>query len=288
MHKSKSLSTLFLLPSGIFIIVFSIIPIFMMLFFSFTEYSVANSPKFIGLENYKNLFSDVFFLPALTNTLLMTIIIVPIQTFFSLFFANIFARKLKGPLDSFIKSALFVPVIASPILVGAVWKNLYDPSGEINALLEFLSLSPLNWLGDTSLALISVSVVTIWKNIGYFMIIFLSAILEIPKTYYEAAELDGASGFQKLIHITLPGIRSTTYLVLIIGMIWTLQSFEIIYTMTGGGPGTATITIVYNIYNAGFKFFKMGYASAISTVLFIIIIILSIIQKKILSFNSGE
>ena len=282
--RSRTLSSLFLLPSTIFIVVFSVIPIIMMFFFSFTEYNVINSPKFIGFQNYRALLDDIFFMPALINTLLMTIIIVPIQTFLSLFFASIFARKAKGIFDSFIKSALFVPVIASPILVGAVWKNLYDPNaGEINALLSFLSIPELNWLGDTSLALISVSIVTIWKNVGYFMVIYLAAILEIPKSYYEASELDGASGFKKLIYITLPSIRPTTYFVIIIGLIWTFQSFEIIYTMTGGGPGTATITIVYNIYNAGFKFFQMGYASAISVVLFLIILISSIIQKKLLS-----
>ena len=181
------------------------------------------------------------------------------------------------------------PVISSMVLVGTVWKfMLATEGGIINNILALVGIGKVNWLGRYNLALISVSIVAIWKNVGYFLVIYYAGLMDVPRSHYEAAKVDGASSLQQFFYITVPALKPITYLVVTLGTIWSFQVFDLVYTMTGGGPGTATITMVMSIYQSGFKQYKMGYASAMAFVLFLIVILISILQKKVFSGKGGE
>ncbi len=273
---------LYFLPSLILIIIFAIVPLIMTLYFSFTKYNVLEAPKFVGFVNYMDMLKDPFLKPAIRNTIIYTIITVPIQTLISLLCANVFAMRFNNRFGKILKSIFFVPVISSMILVGIIWRFILSTNdGILNLILEFLGLNTMNWLGDYNLALISVSMVAVWKNIGYFLVIYYAGFMDIPKSLFESANIDGANMWQKFRYISLPYLKPITYLVVTLGTIWSFQVFDLVYAMTGGGPGTATITMVLSIYEAGFKHYRLGYASAISSFLFIIILIISVLQKKI-------
>lgn len=282
--KLKKLSGYgYILPLGILLFAFYIIPIFMSLYFSFTKYNIIKPAEFIGLKNYMNLFSDKMFIAALKNTFLFTAVVVPVQTILSLLMAVWLTSREESKFIEFIKAAMFIPVISSMVLIAIVWRILLNGDGSpINLIISFLGFNPPNWLGDVKLALPTIMMITVWKNLGYFMVIYISGLMDIPKSYYEAAEVDGASKWQKFWNITVPLIKPTTVLVVFLGLIWSFQSFALVYTLTGGGPGFATMTMVLHIYNLAFKQFNSGYAMAVANVLFLIIVLVSILQKKFL------
>ena len=275
---------LYVLPSLVLLTVFYLIPLVMTGYYSFTDYSVLKAPSWIGIKNYKDMLADPFFRPAIRNTIVYTFLTVPVQTLISLWIASVIAGSFQNRFGRFLKSSLFVPVISSMVLVGTVWKfMLASRDGIVNYVLGMIGIERINWLGEYNLALISVCIVAIWKNVGYFLVIYYAGIMDIPTSLFEAAEVDGATKWQKLRYITIPYLKPITYLVVTLGTIWSFQVFDLVYTMTGGGPGTATVTMVMSIYQSGFKQYKMGYASAVSFVLFIIVVIVSIVQKKVLS-----
>ena len=285
----KNNGFLYVLPSFLLLVLFSLLPLCMTGYFSFTEYSVLKPPVWIGLDNYKSMAGDPFFRPAIRNTVIYTLVTVPVQTVLSLVIANLLASRFRGRVGNFFKSALFIPVISSMVLVGTVWKfMLATEGGIINNILGLVGIGKVNWLGRYNLALISVSIVAIWKNVGYFLVIYYAGLMDVPKSLYEAAKVDGASPLQQFLYITVPALKPITYLVITLGTIWSFQVFDLVYTMTGGGPGTATITMVMSIYQSGFKQYKMGYASAMAFVLFLIVIVISILQKKVFSGKGGE
>lgn len=271
---------LFILPSFFIITVIYIIPLFMNGYFSFTNYNVIQPPEWIGTGNFTSLGKDPYFKTSVINTAIYTAIVVPIQTVFALVLANLIATFCRDKFGNFIKSSLFIPVISSMILVGVIWRiMLGTESGIINNLLGIFGISGLNWLGDKYLAMISISIVSIWKNVGYFLVIYYAGIMDIPKSYYEAAKVDGASHLQQFRYITLPSLKPITFLVVTLGTIWSFQVFDLVYVMTGGGPGTSTLTLVLYIYQTAFKQFNMGYASAISFILLLLILVVSGLQN---------
>lgn len=271
---------LYILPSFILILLFSIIPLFMTLYFSFTKYNVINAPEWIGFKNYTALFQDSFFKASVKNTIVYTLLVVPLQTLLSLFLADIIAKQFRNRFGTFIRIVLFIPVISSMILVGMVWKFLLSTdNGIVNMILTFLRLPRINWLGTQNTAMISICMTSIWKNVGYFLVIYYAGIMEIPLSYYESAKVDGASRWQEFFYITLPSIKPITYLVVTLGTIWSFQVFDLVYSMTGGGPGRSTLTLVLIIYQYAFKQYKMGYACAVSFVLFLLVLLVSAMQK---------
>ena len=286
--KKKQLTAyMFILPSIILLIVFHVIPILMSIFFSFTEYNTIQPPVFNGLSNYRRLIKDSFVSASLFNTLVYTVLVVPIQTALSMVLAYLIAKKSQNKWGDFVRSALFIPVITSMIMVGTIWRILLaSDSGIVNQFLEFLRLPAVNWLGARWPALLSVCFIGIWKNVGYFLVIYYAGIMDIPESLYESAKVDGATETQLFFRITLPMLKDITYLVVTLGTIWSFQVFDLVYTMTGGGPGRATVTLVLTIYEAAFKEYKMGYASAVSVLLLVIIIIISAIQKMF--FNDED
>ena len=281
---------LFILPSLVLLIAFHIVPIFMTVGYSFCSYNVLQPPEFVGLANYRALGSDPYISSSLFNTAVYTLVVVPVQTLLSMVIAYVLARRCANRWGNFVRSVLFIPVITSMILTSAVWRLLLssNPEGVVNSIIGLVGLGPVNWLGSRWPALFSVCLIAVWKNVGYFMVIFYAGMMDIPASLYEAATVDGAGAARQFFSITLPMLKPITYLVVTLGTIWSFQVFDLVYTMTGGGPGTATITMVMSIYQSGFKQYKMGYASAMAFVLFLIVILISILQKKVFSGKGGE
>ena len=260
-RKEAAQGFLYILPSLVLILVFSVVPILMSLYFSFTKYNVLQPPQWTGLDNYIRLFRDPYVRASLKNTVVFTVI-------------------------NFVKSSLFVPVIASAILVGTLWFTLLSPRGVVNSIIHAFGLPSVNWLGGKLTSMLSVCIVSVWKNVGYFLVIYFAGIMDIPRSLYEAAEVDGANAFQRFFKITLPGLSSVTFLVVTLGTIWSFQVFDLVYTMTGGGPGTSTVTLVLTTYNAAFKEYNMGYASAVAMLMFVFVLAVSGLQKLLL--KGGE
>ena len=205
---------------------------------------------------------------------------------FACIYPAVIAELFHNKFGNFVKSSLFVPVIASAILVGTLWFTLLSPRGVVNSIIHAFGLPSVNWLGGKLTSMLSVCIVSVWKNVGYFLVIYFAGIMDIPRSLYEAAEVDGANAFQRFFKITLPGLSSVTFLVVTLGTIWSFQVFDLVYTMTGGGPGTSTVTLVLTTYNAAFKEYNMGYASAVAMLMFVFVLAVSGLQKLLL--KGGE
>ena len=275
---------IYILPATVFILLFAVIPIGMAFVYSFNSYNIIQPMTFVGIDNYTRLFSDPYMLAAIRNTFVYTLITVPVQTFLAMAAAALITSRSRSPWIGFVKSTMFIPVISSMVLVGTLWSIMYNPQGGlINQFLGLFGVAGPNWLGSKNTALLSVCIVGIWKNVGYFLVIYIAAIMDIPRSLFEAARVDGANGMQQFWWITLPSLKPITFLVVILGTIWSFQVFDMVYTMTGGGPGTSTITMVYQIYNTAFRNYDMGYACAMAILLFVIIVAVSVLQQKLLA-----
>jgi len=269
---------IFLIPTLLGLFVFRLGPMFASFVISFTEWDILTEPEWIGFTNYKELFNDPKFLQIFVNTFEFSLVYVAGVMFFGLLLAVLVNSKIKG--ITFFRSAYFVPVVTSSVAVGIVWNWLLSPNyGLINAILEgVLNIDAPSWLGDRSIVLYVVAMVQVWKMAGYYMILFLAGLQEIPRMYYDAARIDGASKLQSFKKITLPLLSPTTFFVFTIAIINSFKSFEIIYTMTQGGPSNATNTLVYSIYLNGFVFYKTGYASAMAYILLFLVAVITLIN----------
>ena len=284
-RKEAAQGFLYILPSLVLILVFSVVPILMSLYFSFTKYNVLQPPQWTGLDNYIRLFRDPYVRASLKNTVVFTVITVPLQTAGSLVLAAVIAELFHNKFGNFVKSSLFVPVIASAILVGTLWFTLLSPRGVVNSIIHAFGLPSVNWLGGKLTSMLSVCIVSVWKNVGYFLVIYFAGIMDIPRSLYEAAEVDGANAFQRFFKITLPGLSSVTFLVVTLGTIWSFQVFDLVYTMTGGGPGTATNVISLELYRMGFTYYKFGLASALSVLVFLVNIVFVVLYVRMIKYD---
>ena len=238
------------------------------------------APVWVGFENYIKLSQNKYLGMVLSNTVRYVLITVPIQTTLALLIAAFIAGFLKNRYGSFLRSVIFIPVIASLIASATVWDVLYKPDGGlINQFLALLGVSqPINFLGKKPTALPSVAVVSIWKSTGYYMVIYYAGIMNEPAEVQEAAIVDGASSAQRFWYITLPILRPITYMIVTLGIIGSFQVFDLVYKMTGGGPGRATLTVAYMIYSYAFQDKRMGYACALAVGLLIVILLIHLIQ----------
>lgn len=297
---------LYLLPAAIIIIVFRLVPILLSFIVSFFDWTVLGPGKFIALQNYAKMIHDAEFWQSMINTFWLVIIVVPISLVLSLFFAALLngIKKVK----SFFRSVYFIPTVTSMVAISIVWKIIFNQqTGLANFFFEKIGIDPLawlaesrgifqllfanfgidlpSWLGGPSLALFCIMIVTIWKGLGYNTIIYLAGLQNIPNVYYEAADIDGAGKIKQFFKITWPLISPTTYYVLMMTTIVTFQVFSQIYLMTGppvGGPLGTTKVIVYFLFEKGFgESNDLSYASAIALVLFAIILLLTLLQKKL-------
>ncbi|WHU58265.1 carbohydrate ABC transporter permease [Trueperella pyogenes] len=286
-RKSKFLQrwsgTAYVMPSFAILLLIALIPILYTAYLSFTKYDVLSDPVWYGTANYEKLATDQKFWSAMKNTVIYTVFTVPLQIFIPMLLADVLAKTEVKWLSSFVRSVLFVPVVASLILVGTVWRYMLSgDTGFFNSVLATVGIDPINFLGDPTWAMVVVIVVSAWKNIGYFLVLFYAGVLDIPGERYEAASVDGANRIQQFFYITIPGLRPVMVLCIILSTIWSFQVFDLVYVMTGGGPGGATTTLVIAIYQQGFKLFQMGSASAIAIVLLGIIVVFSAAQKLII------
>lgn len=270
-------------PAYFIFTVFILIPIGVVIYYSITNFNLYSPPELVGFRNYVNLFKDEDFLRAVGNTLVYTALTLFPQLALGLFVAVLLYRKSR--LIPLFRTAFYLPNVMSMVCMSMVWLWIYDPTyGLLNALLKQFGFSMQQWLGDPDMAMGCVVIMSIWKSCGYSMVIFLSGLTSIPDSLYEAASLDGAGAIRKFISITWPMLRPTTFFLLVTGIVNSFSVFEQINIMTGGGPLDRTTTVVHQIYRRAFLEFKMGYAGAMSVVLLLFSVLVTILVFK---FGSG-
>ena len=275
-------------PAIIILIAFLIIPIIYTIYYSFFTYQVVrpDNIQFNALGNYIKLFKDANFYVALKNTVYFTVIVVPVQCSLALILALMVSRKKRGV--AVFRTLYYSPQITSMVIIAVLWTILYNSNantGLINAFLKSIGMQPIDFLNNPKTAMNSIIFMSAWQGAGYQMMIFIAGLNAIPTEQYEAASVDGADWFAKLIYVTLPGLINTIKYVLMITLIQAMKVFTQPYIMTKGGPRNATKTLVFYIYEQGFQKGNFGYACSIATVFFIIVVILSIVVKKISKTN---
>jgi len=248
-------------------------------FISFSKWDVLTSPEWVGLQNYIYLFKDPVFQKTLWNTVRYALMVVPLGMIVSLTLALALNTKIR--FQKIYRLIYFLPVLTMPVTISIIWKWIYNPDfGPLNLFLHLFGFGRLLWLSDVNLAMPALVLMDIWMGSGYGMIIYLAGLQNIPREFYEAAEVDGANYWQKLFYITLPLLTPTLFFSMVTSLISAFQVFDIVYTMTKGGPQESTRTMVYTIFDNGFHFFKMGLASAAAWILFAIILVVTIIQLR--------
>ena len=291
---------LLLIIPVVLLILFRVLPIIYAFTLSFHDWGIGGSKGFIGLRNYQWLMKDPFFWQSFWNTINYAIIAVPLSLIVSLFIASLLNKGLK--MLGLFRTIYFLPVVTSIVAISIVWKWLYDPQrGVFNYLLTLMGMHPLRWLEEPSgiieliigkklpyllkgpsLALVAIAFMSVWKSMGYNIIIFLAGLKNIPDVYYEASLIDGAGAFQRLRHITLPLLSPTTFYVTLMTTIASLQIFAPVWLMTGpppGGPLGRTSVIIYYLYQKGYEEYQVGYGTAIAFVFFLFILAITIFQK---------
>ena len=279
MTREALIAYLFIAPTVLGLLTFYMAPAIASFALSFTKWNGISAPEYAGLENIITLFQDPSFLRSIVNTFVFTFVSVPLSVAFATLIALLLNQKIKGMV--FFRTLYFLPVVTMPVAVGMVWKWLYNTEyGLINNILGALGLPEPAWLFNPNIALISVIVVYVWMTVGNNVILLLAGLQGISKTYYEAAQIDGASKVKQLFHITLPLLTPTLFFVFITGMISSLQVFDLIYIMIG--DSTVILeplrTIVFGVYESGFEYAQMGIASAQAFLLFLAILTVTIIQ----------
>ena len=282
MRKREELTAwLFISPIVLGIMIFQLYPTIFSFFISFTTWNLLTPPKWVGLSNYMALFTtDRFFKNTMTNTATYAVWTVLLGLFLGLIFAALLNQDIRG--KYLYRAIYFVPVVAPTVAIAILWQVLYEPNfGVFNGLLRMIGVKGPNWLGNSTWAMRSIIFEAIWAGLGFTILIFLAGLQGISQEYYEAAEIDGANFVQKFLFITLPLLSPTTFFLLVTGVIGSFQVFDIPYIMTAGGPGNATQMVIMYLYNLAFTTQRMGMAAAVASIVFIVIIALTIINFRI-------
>ncbi len=284
-YYGKKVPYLFLLPAAVVLILFFFIPFFQTIGLSFFDYSSnIYHAGFAGFKNYIDILHNPIFYKVMLNTLIYLVVAVPILAIVPLFLAILINQKIRG--ITLYKILIYLPVIVSIVVAAIAFKWLYAEQGILNYILNILHINSIGWLTDPKYAIYSVIIVTIWKGIGYYMMIYLAALMSVPKELYEACDIDGANFLTKHLTVTVPHIMPTIALVTTISSISAMKIFAEIYVMTKGGPLNSTKTIVYYIYEKAFENLDLGYASAMAVILLVIVMIFSLIN--IFCFERGK
>lgn len=257
---------------------FLYVPMGLSLYWSLTTYNGISAPEWVGLDNYTALLHDERFLEALRNTIEFVLIGMTVGPALGLAAALLLNEKIH--LRGFFRTAFFLPVTVSLVVVGTVWKMLLNEHGIVNAVLSFLGVGGHPWLGDPGTALPTVALVSVWQGLGFETVVFLAALQSIPASLYDAARVDGAGAWARFRHVTLPGLRPTLLFVFVIGIIGSFQVFDQVFVMTQGGPAGSTDTVVYYLVDR-FQSLELGKASAVAYVLLAILATLSLIQFRL-------
>lgn len=278
-QKKRVLPYLLMSPYIIFLCAFVLFPIFFCFYLTFQKWNIIAPMKFIGMANYTRLFNDRLFWKAIGNTFKFLLLHIPLQLVVSLFLAYLLNQQLRGL--SFFRSAFFMPVIISGVVVTILWQQLLGlDTGVINRMLASLHLPKVGWLVDPDIAIYSIAAMATWKNVGLYVILFLVGLQTVPTQYYEAAKLEGANNWQQFYHITLPMINPTVFAVVILSTIGGFSLFIEPYIMTGGGPLNTTLSAVLYIYKQAFQYYNMGYSATLGFFYAIMIMTIVVIQKK--------
>jgi multiple sugar transport system permease protein len=270
---------LFLAPTLLGLAVLSAGPILATLGLSLTRWDMLTTPQFAGLDNYAKLLGDDRFGKALRNTLFYTLVSVPVGLVFALGLATALNRQIRG--IAWIRTAYFLPLVTSATAIALVWLWIYSPAGPLNDILRALGIAPQRWVADPTLAMPSIIAMSIWQGLPANVIIFLAGLQGVPVEYYDAASVDGAGRWARFRRITLPLLTPSIFFTGILALIGAFQVFDQVYVMANPGkPGDATITLVYFIYEAGFRNFKMGYAASASWIMFLIVAVATILYFR--------
>lgn len=266
-------------PYILHLLVFVAFPILFSVFLTFNKWNIISPMEYIGLSNYSRILQDSLFWKAVGNTLIFLVIHIPLQIIVALSLAEILNQKIK--LRPFFRGAFFLPVIVSGVVVSILWQQLlgYD-TGIFNRILTSIGFGRIGWLIDPNWAMPSIAIMATWKNVGLYIILFLVGLQTVPKAYYEAADLEGATKWQKFWHITLPIINPTIFMVVILSTIGGFSLFIEPYVMTGGGPLNSTLSAVLYIYKQAFFYYHMGYSATLGIFFAMIILFVVVIQKK--------
>lgn len=274
----------FIAPNFLGFAIFTLGPIVLALLMSFAEWDGSNEMKFIGLSNFIEIFKDDRFLASLKNTIIYSLFTVPVTLVIALGLAILLNQKIKG--RNFFRTVTFFPYVASLVAVAAVWNMLFTPAkgGIVNQfLMNVLHVEPLKWAASSSTVMLTIIMFSVWKNMGYYMVIYLAGLQGISEELYEAASLDGANSWQKFRHITVPQLKPTTFFVTIMLTINCFKVYDIVYMLAGGSNGVvnkSAMVLVYYIYEEAFRNWKLGKASASALVLFAIVLVVTLIQFK--------
>ncbi|RJQ41117.1 MAG: sugar ABC transporter permease [Anaerolineaceae bacterium] len=274
----------FLLPYFLVYFIFFFLPAISILPMSFTEWSIIGTPKFVGLANFKSIFSNRFFVQALSNTFIYTILVTVILTVLGLLLAVLLNQKLRGRV--IVRTIVIMPYVISSAVAGILWKWMFERNfGIINTYFQQMGLPLIGWLSDPQIALFSIIIVNIWWSVGFNTVTFLAAIQGIPEELYQAAQVDGASPFQCFRYITIPQLKPIILYVTVLCAANSFQMFDEAYVITQGGPLGSTTTLVFQIYTEAFKSFRLGYSAALSVITCAIIILITLLQMRI---NKGK
>lgn len=281
-RKHIFLGYLFFLPFGTFFIIFRIIPFFESMRMIFYKWDILGTPKFVGFLNFKKIFSDPTFWSSLVHTLYFTLLTVPPLVILAFLIAVLInSKKVHG--KNFLRTTFYLPFTLSISVVCLTWGIIYNPHFGIFAqIFRLVGFQPINWLGDPNWAMPAIALTTIWWTIGFNIVLYLAGLQQIPISYYEAAELDGATGVHKMLYITIPLLKRVHALVIVLQILASLQIFGQVFIMTSGGPAGRTRVLLLYIYEKGFRYFKMGYAQTMAFLLFLMMIIFAYLQIRLM------
>ena len=287
-REESIMAWLFSAPAIILLIIFLVVPFIMAVGLAFSDQRLIPNPnlptKIVWFRNFVRLVDDKAFIRGLLNNFYFVAVVVPLQTSLALGLAILINQKIKGM--NIFRTIYFAPVVTAMTVVAIVWTFLYNPGeGMINAFLQAISfgkIGPYNWLMDTKLVFPAIMLLSIWQGVGFQMVIYLAGLQEIPDSLYEAAQIDGASKWQQFVNVTLPQLRNTSIFVILSTTILAFKLFDQVQVMTSGGPQNASMTTMVHVIQTGWSELKVGYASAISIVFFIIVLAVSLIQRRII------
>lgn len=281
-QKDALAGYLFILPSLLALIIFLLYPIIASFVISIFDWGLLTTPEFTGISNYQELLGDSTFRIALLNTFKWVLIYVPLSIITSFVLALAMDMPLKG--ITFFRTLFYSPVVAPLVVISLLFVWIYNQEfGILNYVLSWFGIKPVGWLTNPSISLFSIAVMSVWKWAGYSMLIFLSSLQNIPESLYEASELDGITPLKKLWYIKIPLMMPSIYYVVLTCVIDAFQVFTEVYVMTQGGPGYSTHTVSYYLWASAFKYSRMGYACAMAVVMFVIILLVTLFQDRVLN-----
>jgi ABC-type sugar transport system permease subunit len=272
----------FLLPNAVFFVIFLLIPIVYLFFLTFHNGGIITPARFVGLDNWRSVLSDDLVRTCIANTAYYCILAIPAVFVIGMILALCLQRIPRG--SGFFRSLFYVPTLTPYVTAALIWLFVVQRDfGALNLVLGFFGIPPQNWIGSPTLVMPSIALLEVWRGVGFWTLLFLAALLALPGELYQAATIDGASAWQRFVHITLPLLRPTFFFAVVMATIWNVQLFDSVSILTDGGPANASATVVWYIYKAMFQFNdKTGFAAALSFLLLIFILVLTLVELRLL------